>query len=119
MNLELQKAATWFNQNFLTLHPEKTSFMVFNSKNPESYNKKIHINQIPLERVGELEESKTLKFLGLHIDEAFAGITHQERRLFVLQITGRQFNCIEHMALRHENVTQSVVVRIDKAYAPT
>jgi hypothetical protein len=43
---------------------------------------------------------------------------HQERRLFVLEITRRALNRVEHVALRDEDVAPAVVIEVCEARAP-
>ena len=69
INYELRKVKKWFDTNYLTLHPEKTNFIIFDSKNGNNYNNKIKIDNHKLSRIGEDMEQKTTKFVGLIIDE--------------------------------------------------
>ena len=64
-------ASKWFNANKLTLHPLKTKFIYFSSGD-----KKCCVNLPPLvlngheiERLGNDYKSKSIKFLGLWLDE--------------------------------------------------
>jgi len=68
-NENLKEAAQWFNANGLTLHPEKTVFMVFNHKTPERLNHKIILNEVKLQRIGKKEKDKSFKYVGVHLDE--------------------------------------------------
>jgi hypothetical protein len=68
-NNELEKAAKWFSHNALTIHPQKTMFMIFNSKDKLYFNNKIILNGTNLERIGEDEKTKSIKFVGILIDE--------------------------------------------------
>ncbi len=67
-NYELNKAHQWFQANKLTLHPGKTMFMVF-SKNQQIYNNQIIIDSHKIMRIGEEEDIKTTKFVGIRLDE--------------------------------------------------
>lgn len=70
-NLELAKAATWFQANKLTLNISKTKYILFRSKNMkvnfENYNLKLG-NEI-IERIGSDCKTKFFKFVGHHLDE--------------------------------------------------
>ena len=74
-NAELAKISLYFNKNHLSLHPEKTNYMVFcNSRNLDLSNFVLKINvhnkiQI-LTRITESSEIPAAKFLGLYIDPA-------------------------------------------------
>jgi hypothetical protein len=75
-NLGLQKADIWFNSNRLTLHPKKSSFMVFHHKNPQDFNGQIVLQGHRMERNGEQENNPTVKFVGLKIDENITWAEH-------------------------------------------
>ena len=68
-NLQLIEVSKWFMANALTVHPEKTMFMIFNNKNRSQFNEKIFLNLSKLERARESEKSKSIKFFGLYLDE--------------------------------------------------
>ena len=65
----MKKISEWFTANELTLHPAKTNFMIYNTPNKEYFNNKIKINDTVLERIGETENEKSTKFVGIYIDE--------------------------------------------------
>jgi hypothetical protein len=67
-NTELNKAATWFNANLLTTHPEKTFIMGFNKDNNYLENR-INMGNTTLTRLGENCKEKTIKFVGINLDE--------------------------------------------------
>ncbi len=60
-NLQLHKAAEWFNSNTLTLAPEKTVYILHNAKKNQSVN--IKMGGCTLSRV------KSTKYVGFYIDE--------------------------------------------------
>ena len=70
-NKEIASIFQWFNANKLSLNTEKTKFIIFRSphKTSPSINK-IAINGKIIERV------KSIKFLGVHIDEFLSWETH-------------------------------------------
>ena len=78
VNQELQNIQEWFTANKLTLHPQKTYFMLhFPKKNSrEIFQGKVKINENYLSRIGEHEEIKSIKFVGLHIDEKMSWKYH-------------------------------------------
>jgi hypothetical protein len=65
MERELDKVADWFTNNKLSLHPGKTFYMVFG----EPGELKVNLKGTPLQRVGESEDIKTIKFLGIYLDD--------------------------------------------------
>ena len=69
-NSELQKAANWFRMNKLTLHPDKTKFIIFNMKPQDEKDiKPVLLDGTELERIHEKGKTKCFKFLGTVIDE--------------------------------------------------
>ena len=72
-NLELAKAEKWFKANFLTLHPKKTRYILFQTKkqrnNPPQRNLKIILMNQQVQRVSDNDKETAFKFLGLWIDE--------------------------------------------------
>ena len=75
-NEQLKKIASWFNANGLTLHKSKTTFMAFNTKNPEYFNDKIILLEHKLQRIGTRAESKSTKFVGIHLDDKLSWTCH-------------------------------------------
>ena len=65
LNEELEKARIWFENNKLTLHPDKTKVMLTNYKQKA----KVVLNNTELERIGKDETTKSFKFVGIHVDE--------------------------------------------------
>ena len=65
MNTELEKIATWFKNNRLTLHPNKSRFLI------HSRDKLINLrlNGMPIMRCGYGLQEESVKLLGLHMDE--------------------------------------------------
>jgi Reverse transcriptase (RNA-dependent DNA polymerase) len=80
VNTELQKVCNYFRQNKLSLHPEKTKFIVIsNSKNIADYPFNIFINNnngeqnvqsliYPLKRVNHNDTVPAIKYLGVFFD---------------------------------------------------
>ena len=69
LNSELNNASEWFKANELTLHPSKSTFIIFHHKNPEEFNDKIILQNVKVSRTGESELEKSAKFVGIKIDE--------------------------------------------------
>ena len=67
----LQVAAEWFQANKLTLHPEKTKYMVFTPPKTQYnvQNLSLKLNSTKLERVGSDCPEKSVKFLGIQFDD--------------------------------------------------
>ena len=72
-NIELEKVSSWFKANKLSLNISKTKYMIFrNDKMPKiSNNFELLIDNTKLERVGKDFETKSFKFVGVHLDEFF------------------------------------------------
>ena len=70
-NIELQKAAEWFQANKLTLNVKKTKYILFRNKaNKIDFNNlKLDIGGENIERIGSDCKDKFFKFVGYHLDE--------------------------------------------------
>ncbi len=77
-NNVILQAARWFQGNKLTVHPEKTNFMVFNATNRDQLNNKILWGNILLERIGRGQKEETVKYVGIKIDEDLAFKIHTD-----------------------------------------
>ena len=68
---ELEKASVWFRANKLSLNVSKTKYMVFRLGSMASLdnNFKIFINGEEVERISYENETKSFKFVGVHLDE--------------------------------------------------
>ena len=77
-NRELEKVSTWIRSNKLTLNVSKTKYIIFHSKNMVIPNNEfsIKINDEIIERIGDDLQTKSYKFLGLHIDERLSWSDH-------------------------------------------
>ena len=70
-NLELSKAAIWFQSNRLTLNVSKTKFILFrtNRMHVDFSNFNLKIGNENIERIGNNCKTKSFKFVGIHLDE--------------------------------------------------
>ena len=70
-NIELNKAAVWFQVNKLTLNVSKTKYMLFRSKNMKVNfdNLNLQIGSENIERIGDDCKTKYFKFVGHRLDE--------------------------------------------------
>jgi hypothetical protein len=70
-NLQLEKAKVWFQANKLSLNVSKTKYIVFRTKRmaniPETF--KLSIGGREVERIGNNCDTKSFKFVGVHLDE--------------------------------------------------
>jgi hypothetical protein len=71
---ELCKAELWFNANRLTLHPDKTRYILFSGKNIQSRTLKLTGTNII--RVGDNFDKKSFKLVGVHVDEGLTRKCH-------------------------------------------
>ncbi len=62
-------ANKWFSNNKLTVHADKTYYMVFNCKDRQNFNNNILWNQTKLQRAGKNELHETIRYVGIEIDE--------------------------------------------------
>jgi hypothetical protein len=66
LQISLNLAANWFDANQLTLHPNKTRYILFNSRGKSL---DIYLKGIKLKQIANHSEERSFKFLGVHIDE--------------------------------------------------
>ena len=66
LNEELHKAAQWFRDNQLTLHPKKTRYILLNSKGKSL---DIRLEGVKIDQISASTHETAFKFLGLMIDE--------------------------------------------------
>jgi hypothetical protein len=83
MNELLAQAVQWFRANKLTLHPEKTKYIIFNlgTKIPEH---KLYIDGTEIERIHEEGTHQSFKLVGVMIDENLSWkhhITHTKTKI--------------------------------------
>jgi hypothetical protein len=73
VNKEIKTVTTWFRDNMLSVHPQKTNCMVhktYNSKNdPKVAKVKLFMDNIPITQCGKHFETKSIKFLGVLVDD--------------------------------------------------
>ena len=65
VNDELRKIAKWFADNRLTLHPDKSKFIIHSRDKLINLN----LNNVPIKRVGNGLQEESVKMLGVEIDE--------------------------------------------------
>ena len=85
LQTEVNKVSDWFEANHLTVHPEKTKYILFKSKKKEVLN--ITLSGHKIEKIGRHEKEKSIKFLGLHLDEDLKWKEHQIKIVKKLQKT--------------------------------
>ena len=74
-NYELTKVVRWFENNKLSLHPGKTKFFIF-SKKEEDLTISIEIQDIKIEQCGLNFKTKSIKFLGIMVDDKLTWAEH-------------------------------------------
>ena len=75
-NIFLQDAADWFIQNSLTLHPLKTNFLVFGRYKKFGKSLNLFLDGHKLEQIGEDYTKKSVKFLGVLLDDKLSWREH-------------------------------------------
>ena len=79
-NSELEKAATWFKANKLTLNVKKTKFMLFEGKNQKTNIEGLSllIDNKEIDQVGSNCKQKYIKFVGHVLDDQLTWAGHLE-----------------------------------------
>ena len=67
-NSELMKVSKWFADNQLSVHPKKTYFMLLHPKR-KTPNMHLILNGVRIAQCGNKYEVKSIKFLGIFLDE--------------------------------------------------
>ena len=117
-NLELKKAEQWFQANYLTLHPKKTRYILFQGtrkKPAEDENLEIYLMGQQVTRVGEKEPEKAFKFLGLWIDERLDWQHHirktvaKTRQMTYSMMKLKRFISREHQTIIYRGLIKPIV----------
>ena len=66
LNAELAKAAEWFRDNQLSLHPKKTRYILINSRGKSL---DLRLEGVPIEQISAHSPETSFKFLGIMVDE--------------------------------------------------
>lgn len=100
LNIELNKLYEWLCCNKLSLNINKSQFMIFSPKSPPVLpsNLTVMINNIPLSQAGNNYNNKSVKFLGITLEENLSWSTHIgklcnkiSRSIFILNRLKRLF----------------------------
>ena len=78
VNEELDALNQWFYANKLCLNVKKTKYILFRPSAcfPNITNKHLYIDYKPISRVGDTEQEKSFKFLGIYMDETLTWKHH-------------------------------------------
>ena len=77
-NLELLKAQEWFTSNKLTLNAKKTKLILFSPKGlkPQTLSPNLVLGGVDVERIGAGEKNKSVRFLGVWVDDELSFTSH-------------------------------------------
>ena len=112
MNKELKKVQKWFEDNALALHPGKTRVILHNAKRGERIN--LTFCGVEIKRVGNQEEEKSFKFLGVHLDpelnfkEHMKHIINRTKRITYSFIGLKNFLSLKHRAMIYNTLLKPV-----------
>ena len=117
-NIELKKAEEWFQANYLTLHPKKTRYILFQGTKkhtmPES-DINIYLMGQKVSRVGDNEPEKAFKFLGLWIDEHLNWKHHikktvaKTRQMTYSMMQLKRFISREHQTIIYRGLIKPII----------
>ena len=75
-NLELEKAECWFNSNKLTINAKKTKYIFYKNQSNHVHLNDLFISNSAITRVGQFCDEKSVRFLGIWIDDALTFSGH-------------------------------------------
>lgn len=98
-NIELEKAACWFQVNKLTLNVSKTKYIVFRKKSmPLDVNMcKLKIGNELIDRIGLNCKDKYFKFVGVRLDEYLTWDYHIDHVSKKLSSANFALNCVKNI----------------------
>ena len=104
LNSEINSTFKWLCANRLSLNIKKTKYMIFNLSQAHTNHDgshSIHINKTPLTRVGSSFEEKTIKFVGLNIDDKFTWKKHISQICSKISLSIFFINKVKYTLLQH------------------
>ena len=77
-NIAMDDQYDWLCANRLSLNPKKTTFIVIKpfQRHYDCTNLSVYVNNVPLMQIGSSFEEKSIKFLGIYIDESLSWRHH-------------------------------------------
>ena len=77
-NALLKETETWFKANKLTLHPQKTKYILFTSSKCIPMGLNLQVGGVDIERIQETNTTKSFCLVGVHLDEKLSWKHHIE-----------------------------------------
>ena len=92
----------WFYANKLFLNVKKTKYILFRPSAcfTNITNQHLYIDNKPISRVGEMEEEKSFKFLGIHMDETLTWKHHIGKVCSKISHSNYIINKAKHILLK-------------------
>ena len=112
MNEELKKVQKWFEDNALALHPGKTRVILHNARKGDKI--VLHFCGVEIKRIGNEEEEKSFKFLGVHLDpdlnfkEHMKHVMNRTKRITYSFIGLKNFLSLKHRAMIYNTLLKPV-----------
>ena len=78
-NEELNKAEQWFSANKLTINAKKTKYILYKDPNSHIHVEDLYISQSIISRVGQFCEEKSVRFLGVWVDDQMSFTDHMSK----------------------------------------
>lgn len=97
INFELNKASEWFIANRLSLHPKKTQFLVITSQYTKTPKLDLYIMGTKIEQIGNDFKTKSVKFLGIMVDDKLTWSHHIDKVAAKLRSTLYHLNKIKNI----------------------
>ena len=99
INSELEKLDDWFRSNKLCLNVKKTKYILFRPTTtyPKFITEHIYLNGQEVERVGNNQNEKSFKFLGIYMDETLTWKHHIEKVCSKIASSNYIINKVKHI----------------------
>ena len=106
-NKALEELNQWFCANKLCLNITKTKYIVFrpSTRYPDITNRQIYIDGKSVSRIGNNENEKSFKFLGIHLDETLSFKQHISKVCTKISRSNYIINKVKNILPRYSLLT--------------
>ena len=111
-NDELKKLNYWFCANKLSLHAKKTKYIICraNITHPDINNRHIILSEHHVDRVGNTQNEKSLKYLGIHMDDTLTWKYHINKISSKMSWANYMINKVKHDCTPSNKLERSILI---------